>query len=119
MEEPQSAIAEMEKVVELKPKELAHRTRLAMLYVRTKQPAEADQVMKDAVTALPDNNDAKLAYVEFVAAQSSREKGEGLLRQYIAQDSKNFDLQLGLGGLQQRAGDQDKAIETLQVDHRP
>jgi tetratricopeptide (TPR) repeat protein len=110
--EPEIAQAELRKVIALRPKELAHRVQLALLYARSRKVAEAEQVMREATTAIPDSNDAKLAYVGFVSAQGSRERGEQALKQFIEHDPKNFDLQLGLGALQQRAGPLDTALAT-------
>lgn len=110
----ESALAEgqMRKVVQLRPQELSHRVQLALLYVREKKIAEGEATMREATTVLPKSNDAKVAYVEFLSSQISPERAEQALRQFIAKDERNYDLQLGLGALQQRTGEVDKAIAT-------
>src|SRR5581483_2791710 len=110
--EPALAEEQLRKIVQLRPQELSHRVQLALLYVREKKNAEAEAVMREATTAMPKNNDAKMAYVEFLSSQVSPERAQQALQQFIAKDSRNYDLQLGLGALQQRTGDVDKAIAT-------
>jgi tetratricopeptide (TPR) repeat protein len=110
--QPELAEEQMRKVIELRPQELPHRVQLALLYARQKKLTQAEAVMKDATTALANNNDAKLAYVDFLASQGTAARAEQALQQFIARDPRNYDLQLGLGALQQRAGQLDPAIAT-------
>ncbi len=110
--QPDLAEQQMRKVIEQRPQELAPRVQLALLYARTKKPAEAETLMREATTALPKNNEAKLAYVDFLAGRGSLERAEQAMQQFIDHDAKNYDLQLGLGSLQQRAGQLDKAVAT-------
>ncbi len=110
--DPEMAQQELRKVVELRPKELSHRLQLALQYARARKPEDAEKVMREATEALPDSHDAKLAYVDFLVAQGSRERGEQALLQFIERDPKNYDLQLGLGAVQQRLGAVDKALAT-------
>lgn len=108
----EQAQAELRKIIELRPQDLAVRVQLALTYARMKKAAEGEQVMLDATKALPDSNDAKLAYVEFIAAQGTRARSEQALKQFIAREPKNYELQLGLAGMQQRANDLDGAVAT-------
>jgi len=112
VDEQEMAAQEMRKVIEQQPTELSHRVQLALLYARAKKPADAEKVLRDATAALPKSDEAKLAYVDFLAAQGSRERAEQSLKQFIERDPGNYELQLGLGALQQRTGAVDAAIAT-------
>ena len=101
-ERPKDAEAQLRAIVDLRPDDLAHRARLALYYTRLKRPDDAQRVLEAATRALPDSNDAKLQLVDFLATQRSREQGEKQLREFIAADTGNLDLQLGLGSLLQR-----------------
>ncbi len=85
---------QLAEVVKLKPEVLAHRLQLALLYTRSKRLDDAERVLKEGMLQLPDNRDVKLAYVDFLLAQRSREAGEGAMRDFIAKDPKDFDCSL-------------------------
>lgn len=114
VEKPELAEAHLRKVIDLRPKELSHRYQLAVFYVRSKRLDDAERVLKDAVAAQPEKDEAKLAYVEFLTAQRSAVQGEQALAQFIKQNPDDYDLQLGLGALQQQRGDPAKALATYQ-----
>jgi tetratricopeptide (TPR) repeat protein len=112
--ETQLAEEQMRKVVELKPKELRYRQLLAMSYIRTKNTDKAEETLREALTALPDSSAAKLAYVEFLTVQRSPERGVEALREFITREPKNYELQFGLGSLQQRSNHPEDALATYQ-----
>lgn len=99
-------------IVKQKPKELRYRTVLVNNYISSKKLDKAEAVLRDGVEAMPDNATAKLAYIDFLASQRSPEAAMKALQNYITSEPKNFDLQFGLGALQQRYKQQDKALET-------
>ncbi|HTU65460.1 MAG TPA: tetratricopeptide repeat protein, partial [Steroidobacteraceae bacterium] len=101
---------QLRKVIELRPDDLAHRTRLALFLTREKRPDDAQRVLEAAVRDLKGNDDAKLALVDFLTAQRSREQGEKAMRRFIDDDPKNVDLRLGLGALLQRGGSTREAL---------
>ena len=103
---------ELKKIVELRPTELRHRLNLALSYARAKNLDEADRTLEKAAKELPDNSGAKLTYVDFLVSQRSMERGTQVLQDYIAREPKNYDLQFGLGTLQQRSQHVDEAIAT-------
>jgi len=106
------AEAELKKIVELRPTELRHRVNLALSHMRRKDLDAAERTLAEAAKALPESNEAKLTYVDFLASQRSVERGTQVLQEYIAREPKNYDLQFGLGTLQQRAKHADEAIAT-------
>ncbi|MEJ1964436.1 MAG: tetratricopeptide repeat protein [Gammaproteobacteria bacterium] len=108
------ALAEeqLKEIVKLKPNELRYRVNLALSYARSKRLDEAEQTLDAAVKALPANTEAKLGYVEFLVAQRSPERGMKALQDFIAREPKNYELQFGLGTLQQRTNHADDALAT-------
>ncbi len=57
-------------------------------------------MLKEGIKRAPDGRDMKLAYVDFLLAQRSREAGERALRDFIAKDPKDVEMQLALGSVQ-------------------
>ena len=109
-----AALAEqqMQQIVQLKPLDLRYRVQLALSYVRGKKLDEAERVLDEAVKALPSSTEAKLSYVDFLAAQRSPELGMKGLQSFIAREPGNYELQFGLGALQQRTNHLDDALAT-------
>jgi tetratricopeptide (TPR) repeat protein len=95
---------QLAQVIRIKPKQLPLRLQLAAFYAGADRLDDAERTLKAAVSALPDSDAAKLAYVDFLASHRSRAQGEAALRELIARDPGDLDLQLALGSLQQRAG---------------
>jgi tetratricopeptide (TPR) repeat protein len=103
------------KVVQLKPRELPPRLQLAAFYVSTQRLDEAESTLRSAMASLAGSDAAKLAYADFLTKFRSRAQGEAALRQLIAQEPRNYELQLGLGALQQRAGATQDAVSTFRA----
>src|SRR5262249_22652924 len=72
----------------------------------------AERTLNEAVAALPENSDAKLAYVDFLTSQRSPERGVQAMQEFITKDPKNYALQFGLGELQMRTQHVDDALAT-------
>jgi uncharacterized protein (TIGR02996 family) len=102
-------------VVQIKPSELELRLQLASFYVGAKRLDDAEHTLKAAILALPKSDEAKLIYADFLATQRSPARGEAALREVIAHDPRNLDLQLGLGALQQRAATTQDAVATYRA----
>lgn len=101
-------------VVRMRPKDLRLRNQLAAFYVRTNRLDDAQRVLKEVLALLPGNNEAQLAYVQFLMAHRSREQAEAIAAELIARRPEDYDLQLGVGDLEQRLGATQKAIATYQ-----
>jgi tetratricopeptide (TPR) repeat protein len=114
IKQPDLAATQFTELISLKPKVPAHRVQLAMLQTRSGKLDEAERVLKDGVEKIPDNRDMKLAYVDFLVAQRSREAGEKALQDFVARSPKDYDLQLALGTLQERFGNSKAAVATYQ-----
>src|SRR5262245_11529513 len=74
------AEAQLAKVIELQPQDLSHRYRLARFYMMTKNPQAAEQALRDAVAAAPDNIDAKVALVDLLATNKGIANAEAQMK---------------------------------------
>src|SRR5262252_4082678 len=102
-------------IVQSRPNDLTLRYQLASFYIAAKQLDDAERVFRGAMAARPESDAAKLAYIDFLTTYRSRAQGEQALRALVAHDPHNFQLQLGLGTLQQRAGATEDAIGTFRA----
>jgi tetratricopeptide (TPR) repeat protein len=90
------AEAQLKKVIELQPKELTHRYRLARFYLLTKNVAAAEKTMRENIAVAPENNEAKVALAELIASQRGVEKGEAELKAFVAKEKDSSALRLAL-----------------------
>jgi len=117
---PDQAQAEMRRIVELKPRELLPRVQLAAFLQRERKLDAAQTVLEDSVRVFDGHEPAqnadraKLALVNFIVAERSRDQGEKLLRGYLAREPDNHDLRFGLGALLLRANDPKAAMAVYQ-----
>lgn len=115
-----AAEAQMQRIIGLKPQELAPREQLALHLVRAGDLDGAQHVLEEAIQAFArakqpvQVDEAKLLLVDFVSRERSREQGERTLRDFVARDPENSDLRLGLGALLQRTGVSDQALVVYQ-----
>jgi tetratricopeptide (TPR) repeat protein len=103
---------QLRQVVQSSPRQLAPRLQLAAFFIRGQRLDEAERTLKEATTAGSDGDEAKLLYADFLATHRSLAQAESTLRDLIAQDPRNYDLRLGLGAMQQRAGAAKDAVAT-------
>ena len=64
------------------------RLQLANQLAQSGKLDSAQRVLEDAVRDMPGRDGAKLALVEFVSTQRSREQGERTLREFLAQEPR-------------------------------
>lgn len=110
--QPESAEEQLRKLIELQPQELPRRYELALLLVRTHRLDDAQRVLEEAVRSAPQSTQAKLALVDFMAAQRSNAQGVKTLRDFIARQPDNYALRIGLGELELRSGAVQDALAT-------
>src|SRR5262249_1560859 len=113
--ESKLAEAQLLRIVQIKPRDLALRYQLASFYIDASRIDDAERTFQAAMTMRPDNDAAKLAYADFLTTYRSPAQGEQALGALIARDPHNYPLQLGLGALQQRAGDSRRAVSTFRA----
>jgi tetratricopeptide (TPR) repeat protein len=118
--QPNEAEEQMRQIIQLKPREIVPRIKLALVFARAHQLDPAQRVLEDAVKDFSNDKDrsrrdaARLALVDFIATERSREQGEKTLRGFIAEEPGNADLRLELGALLQRTGAVQDAIAAYQ-----
>jgi tetratricopeptide (TPR) repeat protein len=119
----EQAEAQMRTIIGLQPDELPPRTQLAGFLQRQRKLDAAQQVLEEAVRVFDRHeatqnaqnaSRAKLALVNFIVAERSREQGEKLLRGFMARDPDNYELRFGLGALLLRAKDLPAATAVYQ-----
>lgn len=103
----------LEAIIKMEAGHLEHRQRLAVFYIKNKQPDKAESVLRDATIAMPDSEEAKLALVEFQAAQRSPEVAMAEIIPMLDQDSENYRLRFKLADLQLQLNQVEKVEETL------
>lgn len=112
LDEPKLAEEQLLQIVKIAPQDFAHRLEVARYYEHARRMVDAERTLKEAIAALPDNNQAKIAYVQFVSEHRSPVEGQRILGEFVARNPKNYDLQLGFGEQQQKAGDVKSALVT-------
>lgn len=103
------AEAQLVKVIELQPRELAHRYRLARFYMLTKNPQAAERALRDAVAAAPASVEAKVALVDLLATNQGIGKAESEMKAFAAKDASDGSLQLALARFYEMHGKADNA----------
>jgi tetratricopeptide (TPR) repeat protein len=98
-------------LIAAKPAAMEYRTQLAQLYVRQGRLDQAEQTLRAAVKAAPQSDDAKLALVDFTVTHRSAAQAESLLQSFLGADPDNSRLRLALGGLFERSGGAQQALQ--------
>lgn len=101
-------------VIALKPHDLPNRYQYAVFLLQQQRVDDAEKVMEEAVQAMPKEAHAKLALVEFLDMHRGKEPALAQLRKFIAAGDDDHQLRLGLATLQQRHGNTDAAVATLE-----
>jgi tetratricopeptide (TPR) repeat protein len=110
-QDPDQAVQQLAALIKLQPQELRYRLQLALIDARRDKLDDAQHVLEDAVKTLPKNDEAKLALVDFLGNKRSPAAGEKALRDFVAQSPDDYELRLALGGLLQRSGSIQPAID--------
>jgi predicted Zn-dependent protease len=101
-------------LVTLRPRETAHRLRLAQYYSRLDYPDEAEHVLRDGIKAMPDERIMKTALIDFLAARRSVNIAETELQRFITADPKDYELKFELAQFYLKADDLPKAEAVYQ-----
>ena len=104
----QQALQLLQDSIKVQPQELMHRVRLAMVYTRMGRLDDAETTLRDALIALPDNDSARLALVDFISRQRDPGTAEHLTLSYVEQQPQAYALRFGLAALYERAQADDK-----------
>ncbi len=106
-------LATLEALVKIEPSVLEHRKRWAVFLINTKQLDKAESVLRTAVTELPDDVQAKLMLIDFLASQKTTEAAIAELIPMLEQNAGFHELRFKLADLQMAQKQSDKAEETL------
>lgn len=88
------AIPHLQHLIRNSPDNLDYRNRLAIFYDASGQVAQAEIVLKTAVSDLPDNMAAKVSLIQFLAQKRDVMTAHTELNKFIAADEDNADLKL-------------------------
>ena len=86
----------IDKIIVLKPKVLSYRVQLAQFLLFRKDPDGAEAVIRQAVKDINDQEDVKLALIDFLWSQRSEEVAINEINTLIAAEPKNGQLRLSL-----------------------
>jgi len=111
--ELEKAEAVLEAIVKIEPKRVGHRKRWAVFLINNNQLDKAETVLRAAVKDLPDDEQAKLMLVEFLATKRTPEVAIAELIPMMEQNSGNYELRFKLAELQLAQKKTDAAEETL------
>lgn len=99
----QQALQLVQESARAQPQELMHRVRLAAIYTRMGRLDDAENTLREALIALPDNDEARLALVDFISRQRDPAMAEHLLLNYVEQQPQAYALRFGLAKLYEQA----------------
>lgn len=100
---------QLKQVVTLEPKILAHHGRLALFYLSRKDVQKAEATWRNAIAALPDSTEPRLALLDLLWSQRGEAAGLKEMQDMLAKDGDNADLKLALGGYLERQGKAEQA----------
>lgn len=107
------AEAMLEAIIEIDPKPLIHRKRLALFLIEHNELDKAESVLRDAVIDLPDNQQAMLDLLDFLADKRGPEIAEAELIPLLEERPRDFVLKFGLVNLYLAQNLVDKAEQAL------
>lgn len=108
LKDPDAAEKQLRKVTELQPEVTAHWQRLTRFYLVNGDTAAAEQALRDAVGLQPSSRDAKLALVDFLAAQKGSSDAEQQIAVFLKED-QDVDLKLAFGRFYEGRNNLDRA----------
>ncbi len=105
---------ELQKVIDIEPKTLSHRTRLAQFFLFRKDVAGAEATLRQAIKDLPDQQEPKLALIDLLWAQRGEAAATAEMQAMMAREPDNYDLKLSVGGYLERHNKLDDAERAYQ-----
>jgi tetratricopeptide (TPR) repeat protein len=92
-----AVVQQLKAIVAMRGSEFVHRQRLVRFHLLRNRPADAEQVLREAVTDLPDSLEAKNALVALIANQKGVEAARDQMLAFVKADSKSAELRMALG----------------------
>ena len=88
-------------IISIEPNQFYHRQQLAAFFIKTKQLDKAEDILRTATKDLPDDEQAKLSLIEFLAEKRSTEVAIAELIPMLDQQKQpNYTLRFKLADLQ-------------------
>ena len=103
----------LQKLVKAYPDNMIYRGRLASYYVHLKKNDLAEQVFRDGIQQMPELNQPKIAYIDYLLKSGNAEKAISELQGYLKNEQSSAELQLTLARLYESTGKNDLAIKQL------
>lgn len=100
---------QLQQVINLEPKTLTHRARLAQFFLFRKDVAGAEATWRQAIRDLPDQQEPKLALVDLLWSQRGESVATDEMQAMVKREPDNSDLKLTLGSYLERQGKLDQA----------
>jgi tetratricopeptide (TPR) repeat protein len=111
---PEEAEAQYRTLVQLAPKALEHRVRLAQFLVGMQRLDDAEKVLQEAIAVDPADSTRTLALADFLLERRSREAAMEMLQASVKRSPDDFPVQLRLAALEQISGRTREAEARLQ-----
>jgi tetratricopeptide (TPR) repeat protein len=100
---------QLQQVIDLEPKVLTHRARLAQFLLFRKDVPGAEATWRKAIKDLPDQQEPKLALIDLLWSQQGEAAATNEMTAMVASEPDNAELKLKLGGYLERQNKLDQA----------
>ena len=108
-EQPEKAESALRELIAKKPQVFAHRQRLINLLTVLERTDDAIVELERAVADIPDEEQPKLAHIEYVARNKGLAEAESVINGYVANDNDAFAMRFALGQLKEQQREWDAA----------
>jgi tetratricopeptide (TPR) repeat protein len=103
---------QLHELIAMRPANLRYRAQLAQVEVAENRLDQAETVLRAAVQAVPQGDNAKLLLVYFLRDHRSAAQGEAALRSFITAAPDDYALRLALGTELENSGQAEQALST-------
>lgn len=112
--ERDKAITVLKELVVMEPEKLPNRIQLAEFYVANNAADEAEKIAVESVKHFKDDSTAIRYHVDLIRRRGDIKGAEELLKKYIADDPKEYDLQFMLAGLYASSNRANEGVAVLE-----
>lgn len=108
------AVGVLQELVVMDPEKLSNRIQLAEFYLANNAANEAEKIALESVAKFKDDTSAMRYHVDLVRRRGDAKRAEELLKKYIADNRKEYELQFMLAAMYASADRSDDTINVLQ-----
>ncbi|MCP5407033.1 MAG: tetratricopeptide repeat protein [Chromatiaceae bacterium] len=105
----EGVIEALGRMIELKPNELTGYLRLAAYHITKGNKAEGEKVLRQAITAISDSTEAKLALIQFLENEGADGQDVEQLKAFITDSPDVYELQIHLAKIYTKRKDNEGA----------